>query len=230
MKRALFGLAALALVAAIGVGVWLYLSLDWIVKRAIEAYVPDIIGAEVKVAAVKLAPASGEGTVTGLVIGNPKGFKSAQAATVGVVDIAIDPATVTKDVILVRRIAVASPTITYEAGRGGSNFDVIKRNVEKRVGKAEPRARRAETRLIVEHLTIRGATVNYVPELPVRGATISYALPDIQLANIGKREGGVTPRELTKIVVDALIARMAQAMGRRAVERGLESLPGLIGR
>jgi len=45
MKRALFGVAALALLAATGVAVWFYLSLDWIVKRAIESYVPDIIPA-----------------------------------------------------------------------------------------------------------------------------------------------------------------------------------------
>ncbi|MCC6611536.1 MAG: hypothetical protein IT515_17925 [Burkholderiales bacterium] len=230
MKRTLLALAALVLVAAIGAGVWLYLSLDWVVKRAIEAYVPDIIGAEVKVAAVKLAPASGEGTVTGLVIGNPKGFKSPRAVSVGTVDIAIDPATVTKRVVVVRRIAVASPAITYEAGRNGSNFDVMRRNVEQRVGKPAPKARGAETRLIVERLTIRGATVNYVPELPVRGATISYSLPDIALANVGKRQGGVTPDELTKIVVDALIERMAKAMGRRALERGIQSLPELLGR
>jgi hypothetical protein len=230
MKRALFGIAVLALVAAIGVGVWLYLSLDWVVKRALEAYVPDIIGAEVTVAEVKLAPASGAGVISGLVIGNPRGFKTPTAATVGTVDVAVDPATVTKDVILVRRIAVASPAITYEAGRSGSNFDVLKRNVEKSLGKSDPKARRGETRLIVESLTIRGGTVSYVPEIPVRGATITYALPDIQLTNIGKRQGGVTPGELSKIVLDTVIARMAQAMGRRAVERGIQSLPGLLGR
>jgi len=230
MKRALFAVAALVLVAAVGAGVWLYLSLDWVVKRAIEAYVPDIIGAEVKVASVKIAPASGAGAVNGLVIGNPKGFRTPQAASVGTVDIAVDPATVTKDVIVVRRIAVASAAITYEAGRNGSNFDVFKRNVERRLGKSDAKARRGETRLIVERLTIRGATVTYVPEIPVRGATISYALPDIVLADIGRRQGGVTAGELTKIVVDALIARMAQSMGRRAAERGLQSLPGLLGR
>jgi len=229
MKRVLFAIAVLVLVAAIGAGVWLYLSLDWVVKRAIEAYVPDIIGAEVTVESVKLAPASGAGVISGIVIGNPRGFKTPAAATASTVDVAIDPGTVTKDVILVRRIAVASPAITYEAGRNGSNFDALKRNVEKRIGKGDPKAS-GKTRLIVERLTIRGATVSYVPEIPVRGATISYALPDVHLADIGKRQGGVTPDELSKIVVDTLIARMAQAMGRRAVERGVQSLPGLLGR
>lgn len=230
MKRALFGVAALVLFAAVGAGVWLYLSLDWVVKRALEGYVPEIIGAEVKVASVEISPASGAGTITGLVIGNPKGFSSPQAAAVGTVEVAIDPATIAKDVIVVRRIAVAGPNITYQAGRNGSNFEVFKRNVEKRVGGSDPKAKGGGTRLVVERLTIRGATVNYVPEIPVRGATLSYDLPDIQLVDVGKRQGGVTPGELSKIVVDALLARMAQSMGRRAAERGLQSLPGLLGR
>jgi len=226
MKRALFGVAALALVAAAGVAVWLYLSLDWIVKRAIESYVPDIIGAEVKLESVALSPASGAGVITGVAIGNPKGFSAPQAASVRTVDVAVDPATVAKDVVLVRRIAIVGPTITYQTGRNGSNFDAFKRNVDRYVGKRDPSAARGGTRLIVDSLTIRGATVNFVPELPVRGATISYTLPDIRLVDVGKRQGGVTPGELSKIVLDALVSRMAQAMGRRAVERGLQNLLG----
>lgn len=224
MKRALFGVAALALLAATGVAVWFYLSLDWIVKRAIESYVPDIIGAEVKLESVALSPASGAGVITGVVIGNAKGFSAPQAATVRTVEVSVDPATIAKEVVLVRRIAVVGPTITYQVGRNGSNFDAFKRNVDNYVGKPDPRAARGATRLIVERLTIRGATVNFVPELPVRGATIGYALPDIQLANVGKRQGGVTPGEVSKIVLDALVGRMTQAMGRRAGERALQNL------
>jgi hypothetical protein len=230
VKRALFGLAALVLVAAIGAGVWLYLSLDWIVKRAIEAYVPDIIGAEVRVAAVKLSPANGAGAIHGLEVGNPRGFKAPQAVSVNAIDVAIDPATVTKDVILVRRVLVVSPAITYESGRSGSNFDAFQRNVAKRAGRGERTAQGKETRLIVESLTIRGARVTYVPEIAARGATLAFNLPDIHLANVGKRQGGVTPGELTKIIVDALVVRMAAAMGRSAAQRGLEGLPGLLGR
>jgi hypothetical protein len=223
MKKSLIGLLALAIVALVAGGIWIYLSLDFIVKRAIEAYGPDIVGAKVAVESVKLAPASGVGAIRGLAIGNPPGFHSEHSLTVATIDVAVETASVTKDVVHVGRIAVVGPVITYESSRNGSNFDAIQRNVARR---AAGKASRKDTRLVVDQLVIRGARVIYAPEIATRGATISFDLPDIQLTNIGKRQGGVTPAELTNVIVQALVARMAQAMGRGAARHGIEILRG----
>jgi hypothetical protein len=128
-----------------------------------------------------------------------------------------------KDVVLVRRIAVERPSITYEPGARGSNFEALQRNVARYVGAGEAKGGR---RLIVESLTIRGARVTYAPQVGRGTATISFDLPDIQLRDVGKDRGGVTPGELAKIVVDALAARIAEVMARAAVRRGLEGVLG----
>ncbi len=228
MGRIVAAVAALAVVALVAAGVWLYLSLDHVVKRAIEKYVPEILQATVELDEVRLAPADGAGALRGMRIGNPKGFRAPHAATVGTITLAIDPTTVVKDVVLVRRIAVERPSITYEPGPKGSNFDVFQRNVERYVGAAGKSAdAKGGRRLIVESLTIRGARVTYAPQVGRGTATISFDLPDIQLRNVGKERGGVTPGELAKIVVDALAARIAEVMARAAVRRGLE---GVLGR
>ncbi|MGH8680094.1 MAG: hypothetical protein ACREVP_01120 [Burkholderiales bacterium] len=227
MGRIVAAVAALAVVALVAAGVWLYLSLDHVVKRAIEKYVPEILQATVELDEVRLAPADGAGTLRGMRIGNPKGFRAPHAATVGTITLAIDPTTVVKDVVLVRRIAVERPSITYEPGPKGSNFDVFQRNVERYVGAAGKSAdAKGGRRLIVESLTIRGARVTYAPQVGRGTATISFDLPDIQLRNVGKERGGVTPGELAKIVVDALAARIAEVMARAAVRRGLEGVLG----
>jgi hypothetical protein len=225
MGRLAAVLGAVAVAALIGVGVWLYLSLDFIVKRAIETYAPEILQASVELDGVKLSPADGAGALKGLRVGNPKGFRAPHAATAGTVELAIDPATVAKDVVLVRRIAVERPSITYEPGARGSNFEVLQRNVERYVG-ASPggQAKQDGRRLIVESLTIRNARVTYAPQVGRGTATIAFDLPDIQLRNVGKGRGGVTPGELAKIVVDALAARIAEVMARAAVQRGLEGV------
>ncbi len=228
MKQVLAGLLALVVVALVGGAIWLYVSLDFVVKHAIESYGPDIVGAKVAVESVKLAPASGAGAIRGLAIGNPPGFHSAQSVAVGTIDVAIDPASIAKDVVHVRRIAVIAPVITYESRRGGSNFDVMQRNVARRAGGSAASGK--QTRLIVDQLVIRDARVIYAPEIATRGATISFDLPDIQLVDIGKRQGGVTPAELTNLILQALVARMAKAMGRSAAQRGLQLLPDLRGR
>jgi len=228
MGRVLAAVAALAIAAVAGIGVWLYLSLDLIVKRAIERYALEILQAAVEVDSVKLSPADGAGVLKGLRIGNPKGFRAPHAATVGTVEIAVDPATVTGDVVLVRRLVVIAPNITYEPGNAGSNFDVLQRNVQRAVGAeggaAKPGGKSGGRKLIVETLTIRDARVNYTPPVGRGAATISFNLPEIQLRNIGKGRGGVTPGELAKVILDALAARIAEAMGRAALQRGLEGV------
>lgn len=224
MKNVIVGLAALVVIALAGGAIWLYLSLDLIVKRAIETNGPDIVGAKVVVESVKLAPVNGTGAIRGLAIGNPPGFHSAQSVTVGTIDVAVDPASIAKDVVQIRRLVVVAPVITYESGRNGSNFDAIQRNVARRAASDKSAASGKQTRLIVDQLVIRDARVIYAPEIATRGATISFDLPDIQLANIGSRQGGVTPAELGNVIVQALVSRMAKAMGRGAARRGAEIL------
>jgi hypothetical protein len=207
----------------VGVALWIYLSLDQLVKRAIEHYGSEIIQAAVTVERAKLAPADGTGELRGLSIGNPKGFRTAHAATVGTIELAVDPLTVAKDVVLVKQIVVVAPNITYEPGARGSNFDAIQRNVEQYLGTDRSAAKRGR-RLVVERLTIRGARLSYSPPVMTGKAAVLFDLPDIQLSSIGKGRGGVTPAELTKIVVDALVARMAEAIGRSAIRRGIGTL------
>jgi hypothetical protein len=226
MRHVLVGLAALVVIALAGGAIWLYLSLDFIVKRAIESYGPDIVGAKVVVESVKLAPANGAGVIRGLVIGNPPGFHSEQSVSVGTIDVAIDPSSIAKDVVQIRRIVVVAPVITYESRRGGSNFDAIQRHVARRAGSEQSAASGKQTRLTVDQLVIRDARVIYAPEIATRGATISFDVPDIQIANIGKRQGGVTPAELSNLIVRALVSRMGKAMGRGAARRGAEILRG----
>jgi hypothetical protein len=224
MARLAAVVGAVALAALVAVGAWLYLSLDFVVKRALETYAPEILQASVELDEVKLSPADGAGALRGMRIGNPQGFRAPHAATVGTIELAIDPATVAKDVVLVRRIAVERPSITYEPGARGSNFEVLQRNVERYIGAATSKAKQDGRRLIVDSLTIRNARVTYAPQVGRGTATIAFDLPDIQLRNVGKGRGGVTPGELAKVVVDALVARIAEVMARAAVQRGLEGV------
>ena len=226
MARVLAAVAALAIAVLVGVGVWLYLSLDHIVKRAIERYAPEILQATVELDDVKLSPRDGAGTLKGLRVGNPKGFRSPHAATVGTIELAVDPTTVTKDVVLVKRIVVLGPRITYEPGGAGSNFDALQRNVQRSLGPAGDGKRSGERKLVVETLTIRDARVTYAPQVGRGTATISFDLPDIQLRNVGKSRGGVTPAELAKIILEALTARIAETMGRAAIRRSVEGVFG----
>jgi len=61
MKKVLAGALVAMVLAAAGIGFWIYSSLDSMVKVAIEEYVPPMTQTSVKVSAVRLSPADGTG-------------------------------------------------------------------------------------------------------------------------------------------------------------------------
>lgn len=208
MKKALLALAVLAAVAG-GAAWWLHSNLDGLVKSAIEDYGSRMTGARVRVGSVELRTTDGQGFVRGLVVGNPAGFKTAHALSVGQIEVALDLATITKDVILVKRIAVASPEVIYEKGEAMTNFDALQKNIAAYLGPAKKDDK--QKKLIVEELTIRNAKAQASAAF-MDGKTVTVPLPDITLRNIGKAKGGVTPGELGQEVVAALKQRLSSAI------------------
>lgn len=224
MRRATLGAGALA-VLLLAVSGYLYVQREHLLEQAIETYGSEILGVEVRVDGVLFSPADGEGVVRGLLIGKPRGFDH-DVAKVGAVELIVDPRTLADQTVRVRRITVEAPRIAYEQGGRGTNFDALRRNVSHFVGETSATERKASTKLIVDRLVIRGAQLTYVPLGGVSATSMSLRLPDIVLTDIGKRRGGVTPGELSRLVVDTLTARTAGAIGQRAFDQTLGRLVG----
>lgn len=207
---------AVALVAAAFLA--LALAADSVLEIAIEKLGPAILKAPVRVKAANLQLQSGTGVIEGLVVGNPSGFKSANALRL------------TRNVIVVKRLVVEAPEITYEVQGGRTNLDVLKRNVDEylrsTLGEEHNASDERGRKLIVDELTIRNGKVNLAGALPV-GSAVTVDLPPIQLRGIGRRSGGVTPAELTKVVVNELTAKSARVAGA-TLERVRRSAVGAL--
>jgi hypothetical protein len=76
--------------AAVAGGWWLYASRDALVKHAIEGLGPQLTGVPVKVKRVRLEPAEGRGSIGGLEVGNPAGYRAPRALVLGEMRLAID--------------------------------------------------------------------------------------------------------------------------------------------
>lgn len=203
-KSWLTGLVVAVVVIAAAAGGalwWLGGNVDRLVKEAVERYGSEMLGAKVAVQSVELK-ASGEGIVKGLVIGNPKGFKTAHLAKVGQFDVVIDLASLTGDVVHVKRIAIEKPDLIYERGDGLTNVDAIQKNIAAYLG-PQKKSPGPERKLIVDLLTIRGANAQASAGF-MGGKTVEFSLPDIALKDVGKAKGGVTPGELGQIVAGAM--------------------------
>jgi hypothetical protein len=212
-------LLVLAIVlVAIGAGAWwLYSSRDVLIKRAIERYGPQLTGTAVKVKAVKLEPVQGVGAIMGLEIGNPQGFSAARALTLGEMKLAVDPSSLTSNVVHVKEISLEAPTIIYERGAGGDNLSAIQKHIKSQLPKSQGGSGAAEKskdapqrKFIVDHVQVRNAKVSY-------GGAVTVALGDLHLRDLGKKKGGATAAELTDEVWTEL-NRIAISRAPAAIE------------
>src|SRR3546814_20948760 len=127
------------LVVVIAGGVYYFASnLDGIVKAAIEKYGSEATQAKVSLKGVELSPTQGSGSLKGLVIGNPKGFSTPEAMSLGDVSISLDIGSLQSNPIVIKQVLIEQPAITYEYGAADSNLQAIQKNEN---GRADCRER-----------------------------------------------------------------------------------------
>ena len=210
MKKSRIAALSLLVVAAAVAWLWFSNPLNSLVKAAIEKFGSEMIQAQVSVGRVALSPTDGQGSLSGLSVGNPKGFETDHAFRAGHIELALEPASLAEDVILIHRIHIESPDISYEKNDGGTNFDAIQRNVESYLGASKKQAGKdAPKKMIIESLVIRNAKVNY-------NGLLDLKLPDIELRNIGKKSGGATSAQVTRAIIAELNTRLAIALAKTA--------------
>ena len=205
MKKLLYIGGILLVVIAIGL-YFLFSSLNSIVKAAVEKVGSSATQAQVRLKEVDIQITSGKGAMRGLTVGNPSGFKTERAFSLGEISLQVDVGSVTKDTIVIKEIVIAAPEVTYELATGGSNIDALQRNVNAYTGgggKAEKSESGGGKKLVIENLYVRNGKVN-VSATALGGKTMSTPLPDIHLTNIGKQSGGATAGQVTQQVLSAI--------------------------
>jgi hypothetical protein len=238
MKKLLLYTLIAALVAVTGVAWWLHSNLDAMVMRGISRYGSEMTQARVSVQSVQIRSTDGSGVIRGLTVGNPAGFRTPHALSVGVIEVVVDVRTLADPVVVVKRIVIDSPDVIYERGDASTNFDAIQKNIARSRGassssSASSGSKDAESpgrKLIVDELIIRHARAQAGASV-LGGQTVSATLPDIALHNVGRAQGGITPAQLGEVVTRALSQRLVASLG---VDRVLKSfgdrVKGLFGR
>ena len=214
-------IAGLILVVAIVVVVGV-LNLDRGIKAAVETLGPKYTQADVSLNEVDLSLKTGKGSLRGLTVGNPAGFKTAQAFSLGEITVQVDTSTVTSDVIVIEQIRILAPQITYESGKNGSNLDQLQKNVTAAAGSSDETAGTGQgesaektVKLIIRDLQISDGKLSYSNAL-LGDTTVDVALPAIQLTNIGEKSGGATSAEVVKQVLAAINRKAGSAIANSA--------------
>ena len=208
------------------------LFLDKIVKKGVETVGPQILKVPVTLNDIHIGLMTGTASVKGLVVGNPDGYKTPNAISVGTAAVAVDPLSIFSDKIVIHSIVVQSPEITFEGGLGGNNLSTIKDNVNasaKTSGTSSASAAPAKPakKIEVDDFLISGAKV-HVSLTGLGGKEMTLPLPDIHLTDLGKGGDGITPADLTSRLIDALTAATIKAVSSSATDigKGVENIGG----
>jgi uncharacterized protein involved in outer membrane biogenesis len=216
MKKWIFiGLGAIVVLLIVVVIVGIS-KLGPIVKMAVNTYGPEITDTELRVDDVGISIFSAEAKLKKFFLGNPKGFKSPSAMKVGSIYVDVDEGSLTQDTIIISKIEVVGPEITYEKHGKSDNFQSILNNVQKNVPKGEstqkePAKEGPGKKLVINDFIIKNGKVNLSMEVPggvLDDQEIKADLPDIHLKDNGKEKGGASPAEVAKEIFEALTGKL----------------------
>ncbi len=230
-RRKIALIIALVIVAIIAIlAILMVTNLDRIVKAAIERFGSDATGTVVRVGSVKIELSKGKGTVSGLTVANPPGFKSPDLFSLGSISITIEPRTAASAVIVIDEVRLTSPQVSYEWNdKGQANVDIVRKNLNS-AGSTKPAEEKdtggREKKLRIKKLVIEDGTVA-VRIAGVVDKSRTATLNRIELHDIGG-QSGTTPDQAAKQVITAILSeasrQAAQAGAEKMLEKGLKQM------
>jgi hypothetical protein len=202
------------------------------VKGAVNGFGPVLMGVPVTLKKASFSPLAGKIRLTNLHVGNPKGFNTPALFDLDEVDIELNARSLFSDVILIHRIAVVAPHITYEKALLDSNISELMKHLQG--GKKTEAAKEQESgkKVIIEELIVTDPTLN-VSITTAGGHSVPVKLGKIELKDVGKEHGGVTFSDAIAIVFGVITSNIENAVlgagdlvgsGAKALGHGAETV------
>lgn len=182
------GVVVIAIIIILVIGIS---KIGPLIKTAVNTYGPRITKTDVRLEDVSVSIFSGEAKLKGFYLGNPQGFKSSEAMRVKSIFVNVDEKSLMKDPIIIDRIEITRPEITYEKTKGTDNFREIIDNVKKTVGMGEsPKEKSKEEgkgkKLLIRDFVIKDGKVTLTTAF-LGGKSVSVTLPDFRTLAKGHR-------------------------------------------
>ena len=174
------------------------LNLGKIVKTGINTVVPQVTKCEAHVDDVNFNVFGGKFEIKNLVIKNPEGYKTDQAFSLGHIFVNVKMGSLMSDVIEIDQVLIDAPEITYEVGLGNSNLNTILENVNSSLPssdeeKKEEKEEKKEggKKVVVNLVKVTNGKIGVSAKI-AGGMEAPIVLPDIEIKDLGKKEGGIS--------------------------------------
>ena len=179
------------------------------IQAGVETFGPKVTQTPVNLDEVKISILSGNGKLRGLNVGNPEGFSSEHIFALGEVEIDIESGSLLSDEIVINKIYIKEPHISYEKTLKTSNFKELLKNIEESIGSDETtEIEKPSEDDIAKDESAPGKDVlikEFIIEKPnvflgVVGLDTTVALPSIELTNISSSEEKIAAAILSQVV------------------------------
>ena len=208
LKKLIKLLIAIVVLLVVAAGVlWFYL--DAAAKKALTEGVKYAGGVECKAESVTVSLLDGSAGIRGLAIMNPQGYRESEMFGIASADVEIQTSSLWNKPVHIRKLEIVKPVVRIETGRGGNNISVFLKHVKDTVGGAETPEKDVPTRMIVDRLVLRDATIRIGSSVAGRSVG-DIKLPLVELKDIrGEGDRGVTSGELAGMIVLELVRQAA---------------------
>jgi hypothetical protein len=216
LKLVLVPVLGLAAIAAI-LAYFLLSNLDDIIKRVIEDVGSHVTQTEVTLDSAHIDLKTGRGSLSGLTIANPPGagYKSAYAFQLDNIVLGVDLESLSGPVIVLTEVTVDGARLVTEQRGDKTNLTELLANIEAASNKTgagpdQPQAEAAasDERLMLEKFDFINTSALIITEQLGEKA---LQLPDIHVNNIGDKETGLTPEQMTHELLRSVIRKVSRA-------------------
>lgn len=180
------------------------------IKAGVETFGPKVTQTPVLLDDVKISVFSGNGKLNGLYVGNPEGFKSENIFALGQIEVDINTRSLLSDEVVINKIYIKEPHISYEKTFRTSNLKELLKNIEESTGGSDT----AETEEspaaedVAQEESVPGKNVlikEFIIENPnvflgIIGVGATVSLPSIELTNISSSEEKIAATLLSQVI------------------------------
>ncbi len=217
-----------------------------VVKESVNRLGPRILGVEVTLDNAQFHPLRGYISLHGLTVGNPEGFHTENLLAVRQLEVDLNLRSLLTDTIVIERVLIDAPQITYEVGLRRTNLGTLVAQLEARYnGNSEEIAEEdlpppaelvlaeAGKTVVIKELILADARAQ-VSATAARGRVVPIQLSTITLNDLGGEDQSLA--QIVTEVLKAVLGAVTNAVGGAGdvlgdgITSALEGIGGLGGR
>ncbi|MFL5292851.1 MAG: AsmA family protein [Myxococcales bacterium] len=204
IRRTLFGLVGLVVVAVLGV----YFSLNRIVKHEVETQGTASLRLATALDAARLSLFGGKVGLHGLGIASPSGFSAPRMLELGDADVAVQYKQLREQPIHVASLRLDKAKLVVEQSNGTFNFRKAMELQPQKPPSKDP------MKLVIDEVRVDGAQVILRPGLPGIPSEITVPIPALTMKGVGQGKGannGAAIKDVAMQIISAMAAKASES-------------------